>query len=127
MKKMIISILFALSAIAEAQGKALISLTPNCPDDSDLRIYEFPVFTEGVRIHSAEAEWEIILKATKCGIYIGDQGFCRYTQAASGSYNANQDPITAALYSSGYDLGFNGEFYLKLLDGRSCRYEISED
>jgi hypothetical protein len=127
MKKMIIAIFLTLSTLTQAQAKNLISQTPGCPNESDLEIYEFPDFTKGVRIHSAEAEWEIIFKATVCGIYPGDQGYCKYKEIESGSFQEGQEPLSAALYSSGYDLEFSGSFYLNLLDGRECRYVISEE
>ena len=127
MKKVVVAIFLTFLAITQAQAKNLISQTPGCPNESDLKIYEFPDFTKGVRIHSAAAEWEIVFTATVCGIYPGDQGYCKYEEAESGSFQKKRKPMSAALYSSGYDLEFSGSFYLNLLDGRVCEYTISEE
>jgi hypothetical protein len=127
MEKLIISILLALSSMAEARSKALISHTPGCQDAPDLVVYERPLFTKEIGIYSAEAEWEIILKSTGCAILRGDYPYCKYTEALSGSFRVGQKPAKATLSSSGYDLEFNGGIYLEYASGLQCQYEISED
>ena len=114
----IIALLFAQIA----QAKPLISLTQGCFTARDLELYEFPNLKAGVRIYSAEAEYEWVFKAKSCVVIPGDVWRCEYSEVPSGRF----DRLKATLYPSGYDPELNGEFWIESINGKICRYRILE-
>lgn len=122
-----ISIIFTLmfSLTSMAAEKALVSLTPNCFDDPDLRISEYPKIENGFTIYSNSAEYLANFKNVYCTVHAPeDQVECQYEETLSGFYQGQDTPMKAILLPSGYDIELSGSLYINFPSGRTCEFKI---